>query len=172
MAGSIIQVATNTVSSAVASVTLTGISTNDSYMVTYNNVTMNTSGSGMYVRTTTSGSADSDSEYDNAFKFFRSVNAFENTTGQGNDKWGVGPQRVASAVSANGVLNLFNFNDSSEYSSMLVDNCFFWSGSNEFAGYVGAATHSVAESNDGIHFVSDSGRTFTAGTFTLFKIQS
>ena len=172
MAGALIQVATNTVSSAVASVTLTGISTNDSYMLAFNNVTMNTSGSGLYFRTTTSGSADGDSEYDTAMTFLRSVNAFDNTSSVNGDKWGLGPQRVASGVSANTILNLFNFNNSSEYSFVVVDNCHFWSGSNEFAGYVGAATHSVAESNDGIHFVSDSGRTFTAGTFTLFKIQS
>ena len=171
MAGSIIQVATNTVSSAVASVTLTGISTNDVYMLAFNNVTMNTSGSGLYFRTTTSGSADSDSEYDTAMKYLRSVNAFDPTSSVNGDKWGLAPQRVDDGVSANTILNLFNFNNSSEYSFVTVDNCHFWSGSNEFAGYAGGSVHTVAEANDGIQFLTDSGRTFTAGTFTLFKIQ-
>jgi len=172
MAGALIEVATNTVSSAVASVTLTGISTNDSYMVTYNNVTMNTSGSGIYIRTTTSGSADSDSEYDRAFKMLRADGGFSLLATQGSTVWDVLPQYAASGVTANGVMNLFNFNDSNEYSSVLVDASCFWSGSNGFTGTIGSATHSVAESNDGIHFVSDSGRTFTTGTFTLYKIQS
>ena len=41
----LVQVATNTVTSAVASVTLTGIDSDDVYMVAVNNVTLNTSGS-------------------------------------------------------------------------------------------------------------------------------
>ena len=60
----LVQVATTTVTSAVASVTLTGIDSDDVYMVALNNITLNTSGSGFYVRVTTSGTADSDSEYD------------------------------------------------------------------------------------------------------------
>ena len=139
-------------------------------MLAFYNVTMNTSGSGLYFRTTTSGTADSDSEYDTAMKFIRSVNAFDPTSSVNGDKWGVGPQRVASGVSSNGILNLFNFNNSSEYSFNTVDNCFFWSGSNEFAGYAGGSVHTVAEANDGIQFLTDSGRTITAGTFTLYRV--
>ena len=85
--GKLVQVATNTVSSSTASVTLTGIDSDDVYMVAYNNVTFNVSGSAQYVRVTTSGTADSDSEYDYAAKFLRADAGFGNSYTTGSTVW-------------------------------------------------------------------------------------
>ena len=170
MAGQLVQVATNTVSSSTASVTLTGINTDDVYMVAFNNVTLNTSGSGFYVRVTTSGTADSDSEYDMAYKVLRADSSFANTSNTNGTLWDLTVQQVSAGRSNNGILYLYNFNDSSEYSFITNETVFFWSGSNNLNGNLGGGVHTVAETNDGIHFVSDSGRTFESGTFTLYKV--
>ena len=166
----LVQVATNTVTSAVASVTLTGIDSDDIYMVALNNVTLNTSGSGFYVRVTTSGTADSDSEYDIAYKVLRADASFGNTANANGNLWDLTTQYVATGVSNNGILYLYNFNNSSEYSFITNETAFFWSGSNNLNGNQGGGVHTVAETNDGIHFVSDSGRTFESGTFTMYKV--
>jgi len=166
----LVQVATTTVSSSVSSVTLTGIDTDDVYMVAVNNVTLNTSGSGFYVRVTTSGTADSDSEYDIAYKQLRAGGSFANTSNTNGNLWDLTTQYVATGVSNNGILYLSNFNNSSEYSFITNETAFFWSGTNQLTGNQGGAVHTVAEANDGIHFVSDSGKTFESGTFTLYKV--
>lgn len=166
----LVQVATNTVTSAVASVTLTGIDSDDVYMVALNNVTLNTSGSGFYARVTTSGTADSDSEYDIAYKQLRAGGSFSNTSNTNGNLWDLTAQYVATGVSNNGILFLYNFNNSSEYSFITNETAFFWSGTNQLTGNQGGAVHTVSETNDGIHFVSDSGRTFESGTFTLYKV--
>ena len=171
MPGSLIKIAESTVSSSTASVTLTGIdSTYDVYVVKFNNVTLNTSGSGLYTRVTTSGTADSDSEYDIAYKVLRADNSFANTSNTNGNLWDLTTQYVASGVSANGILYLFNFDNSSEYSFITLETAFFWSGSNNLNGNQGGGVHTVAETNDGISFLSDGGRTYESGTFTLYGL--
>ena len=58
MAGKLVQVATETVTSAVASVTLTGIDSDDVYMVAFNNVTRDSGSGHILLRVTVSGTAD------------------------------------------------------------------------------------------------------------------
>jgi len=171
MSGSLIKIDEEIVTSSAATVTLTGIdSTYDVYMVKFNDVTLNTSGSGLYTRVTTSGTADSDSEYDIAYKVLRADNSFANTSNTNGNLWDLTVQYVASGVSANGILYLFNFNNSSEYSFITLETAFFWSGSNNLNGNQGGGVHTVAETNDGISFLSDGGRTYESGTFTLYGL--
>jgi len=171
MAGSLIKIQETTVTSSAATVTLTGIdSTYDVYMVKFNNVTLNTSGSGLYTRVTTSGTADSDNEYDIAYKVLRADSSFGNTANTNGNLWDLTTQYVASGVSANGILYLFNFNNSSEYSFITLETAFFWSGSNNLNGNQGGGVHTVGEINDGISFLSDGGRTYESGTFTLYGL--
>ena len=172
MAGSLIKIDEEIVTSAVASVTLTGIdSTYDVYMVKFNNVTLDISGSGFYVRVTTSGVADSDSEYDIAYKQLRSNTSFGNTSTTNSTLWDLTVQYVATGVSNNGILYLYNFNNSSEYSYITNETAFFWSGTNHLTGNQGGGVHTVAEANDGIAFITDGGRNYESGTFTLFGLK-
>ena len=73
MAGSLVQVATETVSSGVSSVTITGINTDDVYLCTFVNVSSASDNVGLYARITKSGSADTTSNYDLAFKNLRVI---------------------------------------------------------------------------------------------------
>jgi hypothetical protein len=87
MAGKLIQVSTNTVSSAVSTVTITGINTDDVYLCAWSNVFCSADDD-IGIRVTTSGTPDSDSEYDYASKDLKASGTFGNTTGRVNlDDW-------------------------------------------------------------------------------------
>ena len=90
MAGSLIKLQETTVSSAVPSVTLTGIdSTYDVYMVVANNVSTTDDNSSIRLRVTkdVSGTptAQTTSNYDMAFKVLKSDAAFENKSNTNED---------------------------------------------------------------------------------------
>ena len=101
----LVQVSTNTISSATDTVTLTGINTDDVYMVAYNNVFCSANDD-IGIRVTTSGTPDSDSEYDYASKDLKASGDFGNTTNRVNlDDWdfsaGVG---TSGTHSDNGII--------------------------------------------------------------------
>ena len=69
MAGSLIKIAETTVSSAVASVTLTGIdSTYDVYKVVLSDIATDTDNVFLETRVTVSGTPDTTANYDKAYK--------------------------------------------------------------------------------------------------------
>ena len=79
MAGSLVKIDEEIVSSAVASVTLTGIdSTYDVYMVKVMNCTPDTDGVGLHFRVTESGTPNSTANYDYAAKNLRAAATFSN----------------------------------------------------------------------------------------------
>ena len=74
----LVQVATNTVTSATASVSLTGINSDDVYMVTGVGIGVETNIRELNMRVTKSGTAQSDSEYDYAYKGLLGNTTFSN----------------------------------------------------------------------------------------------
>ena len=168
MAGSLAQVATSTVTSSVASVTLTGINTDDVYMVTMSGM-QSASDSQIYARVTTSGTADTDSEYDYANKYLKADAAFTNDVSANNDRW-VPTSTLESDYGGYGmIMYLYNFNNSSEYSYMSSEEAHIQSGTTTVRGLQGGGVHTVAEANDGINFSMGSGN-IESGTFTLYKV--
>lgn len=166
----LLQVATNTVTGTPTTVSLTGINDDSVYLVAYNNVTVSSSGVEMMARVTVGGTADSSSEYDNAFKFFRADASFSNSSNTNGTVFDFKPQYVATGVSANGLLYLYNFNNSSEFSYITMEHSFFWSGSNGFSAHIGGAVETEAQACDGIQFLCSGSGTYATGTFTLFKV--
>jgi hypothetical protein len=168
MAGKLVQVDTETVTSAVASVTLTGIDSDDVYMVAFNNILPVTDGATIYLRVTTSGVADSDSEYDRAFKVFRTATSYANVSSTNQTFWYYNVIGTAGNEQANGILYLYNFNNSSEYSFFSFESA-ERTNVGELQGVAGGGVHTVAETNDGIQFFMSSGN-IASGTFTLYKV--
>ena len=170
MAGQLIQVATNTVTSPVASVTLTGIDSDDVYMVAISGY-LNSTASGQRLRVTVSGTPDTTSNYDFAGKFLRSDTTFTN----GNATNGTEGQYSGLAVSTspnagNHILYLYNWNNSSEYSFWTFETTGFYDTATDFlGGHQGGGVHTVAQACDGIQFFSATGN-ITGGTFTLYKV--
>ena len=171
MAGSLIKIDEEIVTSAVASVTLTGIDTTyDVYMVKGNGIVVTSANDG-YMRVTTSGTPDTTANYDFAYKGLRADTTFSNTSNtnqtgfQNVFRWST---TTTSGVSGNGILYLFNFNNTSEYSFFTNESTTQWSGG--LLGSQGGGVHTVAQSCDGVQFYQLTGN-ITSGTFTLYGLK-
>ena len=172
MAGSLIKIDEEIVTSAVASVTLTGIdSTYDVYMVRYNNATITTNNDRIDFRVTVSGTPDTSANYDNAYKGLRSDSTFINGAATNVSYYNMVNQQVASGKSLNGIMYLFNFNNASEYSFWTNENTMFWSGSSNLLGQQGGAVHTVAQACDGVQFLASGSSNLESGTFTLYGLK-
>ena len=169
MAGNLVQVATSTITSCTSSVTLAGINSNDVYMVSISNCA-GTADANFNMRVTTSGTADSDSEYDKASYVFKAHTSFGTTSDEGEAQW-----RINSTVGtdtgeqANHIIYLFNFNNSSEY-SFYTNESVKLNASGDLEGYQGGGVHTVAEANDGVNFFFTSGN-IESGEFKLYGLK-
>jgi hypothetical protein len=169
MAGKLVQVATNTVTSAVASVTLTGIDSDNVYMVAINNYTPVSDAVDPITRVTVSGTAQSTSNYDRSFKVLKANTSFGNVSGTNRSAFDVlTGAGTGTGEQNNAILYLYNFNSSSEYSFITVENTSINASGNHF-GSQGGAVYTVAEAHDGISFSLSSGN-IASGTFTLYKV--
>ena len=168
------QVATNTVTSAVSSVTLTGIDSDDVYMLAIGDAVPETNGQSLRLRVTKSGTAQSDSNYDEANKGIRSDSYSWNNHGSTNltywnrvGGWSTSNASTEAGASGNAIVYLFNFASASEYSFMTVEGVTKWSSG--MIGIQGGGTHTVASASDGVNLFFSTGN-IASGTFTLYKV--
>ena len=168
MAGQLVQVATETVTSAVASVTLTGIDSDDVYMVAMSGMQPVSDGQ-LYIRVTTSGVADSDSQYDDSAKYMKSDTSFSNAFHTNNTQWNITSTQESDYKGYVLLMYLYNFNSSSEYSFVTNEEAHIQGGTTSVRGLIGGGVHTVAETNDGIHFFTNAGN-IASGTFTLYRV--
>jgi len=166
---SLVQVATNTVTSAVSSVTLTGISDDSVYMVAINNFVPVSNGVDPVTRVTVSGTAQSTSNYDRVFKIMKAGDSFQDVSGTNRSAFDV----LTGAGTDNGeqnnaIIYCYNFNSSSAYSFITVENVAI-NASASTRGSMGSNVYTVAESHDGLSFSFSSGN-IASGTFTLYKV--
>ena len=172
MAGQLVQVATNTVSSAVASVTLTGIDSDDVYMVAVMGYIPATDDKDLFARVTkaSDSSADSTANYDRASKLLRTDTTFSNSSATNDTEMrlanGTGN---ATGETAHCILYLYNFNNSSEFSFITVEQTGL-NASSTHMGKQGGEVHTVAQSCNGINFFVESGGNIASGTFTLYRV--
>jgi hypothetical protein len=170
MAGSLIKIDEEIVTSAVASVSLLGIdSTYDVYMVRYNNVECDTDAQNFRIRVTKSGTADTTANYDWAFKKLDSTTTFANRTGTNQTYWETEELGTSTQEQNNGVLYLFNFNNASEYSFVTVEESTF-NTAQQLTGRQGGGVHTVASASDGIQFLMESGN-IDSGQFVLYGLK-
>jgi hypothetical protein len=170
MAGALIKIDEEIVTSAVASVTLTGIdSTYDVYMVRINNVLPATDFVNFRLRFTVSGSADTSSNYDRAFKNLRADTTFGNTSSTNADHINIGGLGTTGQEMSNAILYLFNFNNASEYSFCTLEAT-TRNDQSHLRGFQGGALLTVAQATDGVNFSMDSGN-IASGTFTLYGLK-
>ena len=116
MPGKLVQVATSTVTVATPSVTLTGINTDDVYMVTLNNVQCDTDVKNLQVQVTASGTEQTTANYDYAKKTLRANTTFSNN-GNANQTFVMVNTQLslgtATGESMHGIQYLYNFNNAS-----------------------------------------------------------
>jgi len=168
----LLQVATSTVSGTPSTVQILGTTTTDAvYFVAMNNVRPTTDDKDLFCRVTTSGTADSSSEYDYAYKQLRADTTFGNTAGANESSWrleyAIG--NVADEEMFNGFMYLYNFNNSSEYSYMTLEGSNRLQAQNLLAE-TGGGVQTEAQSCNGLEFFWESSSTFASGTFTLYEV--
>ena len=170
MAGSLVKIDEEIVTSAVASVTLTGIdSTYDVYMVKVNNFTPDTDNVSVSLRFTVSGTADTSANYDRAFKTLKANTTFSNTSSTNQTELLIGNIGTGTSESFNGVLYLFNFNNASEYSFCTLEMSARDLNGNLLGGQ-GGAVLTVVQATDGVKFATTSGN-IASGKFTLYGLK-
>ena len=173
MAGSLIKIDEEIVTSAVASVTLGGAnwdSSYDVYVVQINNMTPSTNATEPRIRFQASSTDDSSANYDRAVKFLYTASTFLNQSSTNQTYLKIGANiGTATSQSYNGTFYLFNFNNSSEYSFITfeptqLDN------TNGGWGGMGGGVLTVAQATNGITFFQSSGN-IASGTFTLYGLK-
>ncbi len=172
MAGSLIKIDEEIVTSAVASVTLGGSdwdSSYDVYMVRFNNFEIDTDNQAIYLRVTKSGTADTTANYDRAFKELRADTSFGNVSSTNATAIGLTTLGTTANIQANGVLYLFNFNNASEYNFATLEEL-SWRQAGNLHGNQGGWVHTVAQASNGVQFYMEDGN-LLSGTFTLYGLK-
>ena len=171
MAGSLIKIDEEIVSSAVASVTLTGIdSTYDVYMVKINKLEVATDQRDIKVRFTESGTPNTTANYDMAAKIMSAGQAFENASETNATSMDVSLNiGNATGEQYNAIHYIFNANNSSEYTFLTMENTMM-SNAAELRGFQGGGVFTVASAVDGIQYIGDS-TDIDSGTFTLYGLK-
>jgi len=185
MAGSLVQVDTFTVSSAVSSIIIGGgtdsssgidfeINTDDVYMLTAVGIKTATDNTYTKLRVTKSdgsggASADTTSNYDLAYEVLRADAAFSTNEEQNeaeayiNHSLGTGTSELG-----NFIIYLYNFNSSSEYSFGSVETCDVRYDT-KLMSRTGGFAHTVASASNGVQLYMSSGN-IAGGTFTLYRM--
>jgi len=172
MAGSLIKIDEEIVTSAVASVTLTGIdSTYDVYMVRFNNVIGTADNNSLALRVTESGTQNTTANYDTAYKGLNATATFSNiyqantTAHLINSPVGANPTYNEQS---NGILYIFNANNSGEY-TFFTNETVFLNPFSDLLGSQGGGVFTSASAVDGVIIFFSTG-SIGNGTFTLYGL--
>jgi hypothetical protein len=173
MAGSLIKIDEEIVTSAVASVTLTGIdSTYDVYMVKVVNCTPDTDGVSLQFRVTESGTPNSTANYDYAMKNLRAAASFSNgsATNQTNGLITAGLTGSGTNETANSIMYIFNANNASEYTFTTTEASIL-SNTAELRGAQGGNVFTSASVVNGIQIFFGSGNIESATSLSLYGLK-
>jgi len=171
MAGSLIKIDEEIVTSAVASVTLGGSdwdSSYDVYMVKVNNVQPVVDADYLRMRFTVSGSADTSLNYDRATKELRADGGFSNSFQTNQDAFNFIQNGTGTSETHNNIMYLFNFNNASEYSFATFEEASFMY-AEALRGRTGGGVLTVAQATDGVNYFYPNGN-IASGTFTLYGL--
>ena len=166
--GKLVQVATAT-ASASANLTLTGINTSDAYLLTLMNIVPATANADVYLRVTESGTASSDSDYDEAYKVLRADTTFQNENAENNDHWQLsGSLQTDTGKSCNAYVYIYNAQSTSDYTYITGHSIYFHT---TILGEVIGGVYTQTTAVDGIQVFFDTGN-IASGTATLYRVTS
>jgi len=171
MAGSLIKISETIVTSAVASVTLTGVdSTYDVYMVRVNNLQCDTDTEDVKCRVTESDTPNTTANYDRASKLLRTSTTFANQSATNETSWDMGTNiGTATGESSNFVMYVFNANNSSEY-TFITKEVVELNSTPELVGQQGGGVFTSTSTVNGLQYFMDSGN-IDNGVFTLYGLK-
>ena len=171
MSGSLVLIDSATASNS-STVSLGGSdwdSSYDVYMVIYDKIICDTDQKNFQIRVLKSSSADTTSNYDQAYKKLDSTTSFPTRQNENQAYWSTEELGTSTQVQNNGVLYLFNFNNGSEYSFISLEESSFNSLS-QSTGRQGGGVHTVASASNGIQFFMASGN-IASGEFKLYGLR-
>jgi len=169
MAGQLIQVATETVTSAVASVDLENvITTNDVYMLTFHNVTGTTDGQNVRARLKIGSTQVATGTYDGAFKVFRANTTFVDGSFTNQNLYNLRTVGTGTSETIQGIWYIYNAYNSSEYTFVTTEYLSLTSAPN-LEGEAGGFVETTAQETNGFKFFMQSGD-IASGTFTVYKV--
>ena len=175
MAGSLIKIDEEIVTSAVASVTLGGIdwdSSYDVYVVKIVNLTTSAGILSLLARfLNTSNTEISSANYDRASKQLRTGGAFSNSSATNETYMNLFDFGNNNNEQLNAILYYFNMNNASEYSFYTIEQSRL-DPYTELRGLQGGGVLTSAEATQGIKYYTNTGLTdFTGGKFTLYGLK-
>ena len=166
--GKLVQVATETVTSAVAEVSFNQITTDDVYMIAMNNVQCATDNKDMRIQL--KNGATVLTPYSRASKDLRPDTTFSNNSASGATRFDINNATGnGTAETGQAIFYLYNFQNASEYSFMTYEtNYLTYTGG--MIGQQGGGVVTQASACDTIVFYWESASNFASGTFTLYKV--
>ena len=172
MAGQLVQVATNTVTSAVASVTLTGIDDDSVYMLAFNNVIGSSGNNNLEMRVTESGTPNTTSNYDWTAKKIDATGTYANQNASNLDHFYLNIQvgnDSADGEENEGIVYIYNANDSSAFTYYSQETVYLNPFSGGLNGAMGGGAFTSTSAVDGVNIFFSTGN-ISSGTFSLFRI--
>ena len=162
------QVDSEIVTSAVSTVTLTGIDSDDVYMVVVNNVIGSADNNAIRFRVSTDGTPKT-TNYEVAYERIRTDQVYTHHAGASEPNITIGGGAGTNTGEAvNCIIYLYNMNNSSSYSYGTFEPSVYMS-TPKLEGNTGGFIREVAETNNEIQFHLQSGN-FTSGTFAMYKV--
>jgi hypothetical protein len=170
MAGKLVQVATETVSSAVATVAFDQITTDDVYVIYMNNVQCATNNIDMRIQVK-DGATNINTGYYRASKDLRSDSASNNNVVANGSRIDINAASGNAVYRTHqGIFYLYNFNNSSEYPTIQWETN-YQTYTDVMIGQNGGCSIYNASSIDGIEFYWEGANNFKTGSqFTLYKL--
>ena len=174
MAGALIKIDEEIVSSAVASVTLGDSdwdSSYDVYMVQYSNVIPATDDKELRMRFTEGGTPNTSANYDYAYKIIETYSlGFEDFPATNQTYFRGVRYGNNTGEAGNATLYLFNMNSTTEYAFYTLEENAYINAAATIAGCTGGGVLTVTgTARDGIEFSFPTGN-ITSGTFTLYGL--
>ena len=166
----LVQVATETVTSDVGFVNLIGTTTDDVYMVAISNLRGANDNAIPYLKILVGGSVDTSSNFRRAnleMKAYTSFTFNGYNAGQNFMYFTSGGTGTSTGETAEGIIYLYNFNDSSDYNYGSIE-AVTHTAQAQTEGWTGGFVHNVAQSSNGIQILMSAGN-ISSGTFTLYR---
>ena len=172
MAGKLKEINSSVLTGAVSSVKLTGIDTDNVYKLVMTNITPSTINADVILRLTEGGTASADSDYDESAKQPRSDTTFSDLADTNRDMFVLsGSLNNTVGTGFNGVVNIFNANNSGLYTYVTIETCYMAEDGSTFLGIQGGGVYTQTTAVDGIEITLEGPvSNIASGSIALYEV--
>ena len=165
----LLQVATTTLTSQATTMDITGIDSDDVYLLTINNIKAENGNARLELRVLESGTPNTTSNYDKADKFISSSGT-SNNSATNQDKMNIFANQPTSNYTS-AILYIYNANNSSEFTFFTFEQT-GWDNGNIVGGRQGGGVFTSASQVNGVRilFGNVTSDILSGATMTLYKV--